>query len=101
MQEVDDVIRQLQAERGVDVLSFCEGAPTAVMMSLPQMLVVPEASAYPGYGRQVVLHGVDHINACKPAAREAPAYIETLKFARKVLDRVRTTAVSEEAVCRT
>ena len=32
------------------VLSFGEGSPTAVLMTLPQLVVVPEGSAYPGQG---------------------------------------------------
>lgn len=89
------MIAQLHAERGVGVLSFCEGAPTSVMMSLPQLVVVPEASAYPGYGRFVVLRDVDHINACKPILREDASYAETLEFIRGVVETVKSDTAGE------
>lgn len=59
---------QLEARhaRGqLQVLSFAEGAPSCFGPLLPMVTVVPEASANPGFGSFVVLHGVDHVNVCK------------------------------------
>ena len=91
------MIRQLQEEGRLSVLSFGEGAATAVMAPLPQLVVVPESSSYPGYGRFVLLEGVDHINACKPLKREDPAYAETLEFILAAINSSRGQQQESEA----
>lgn len=85
-QEVDGVIRQMHDERHVPILSFGEGEPLSVLMGLPPVVVVPEASAYPGYGMFCLLDGVNHINACKPLSKEDPSYTHTADFLRKITD---------------
>ena len=101
LQEVDGVIRQLHEEQGVPVLSFGEGAPLSVLMGLPQTVVVPEASAYPGYGDFVMLDGVNHIYACKPMSKEDISYRAVSDFLQKVLsDRGGPMKLSSESESR-
>ena len=87
LQEVDSVIRQLHDDKGVPVLSFGEGAPLSVLMGLPPLVVVPDSSAYPGYGDFVMLEGVNHINACKPLTREDASYSESKKFLQRIISK--------------
>ncbi len=84
VQEVDSVIKQMHEEKGLPVLSFGEGAPLSVLMGLPPLIVVPDSSAFPGYGDFVVLEGVNHINACKPLAKEDASYSATAKFLQRI-----------------
>ena len=68
----------------VGVLSLCEGLATnlAGLDFMPRILIVPFESAYPGFGEVHVLQDQDHINVCKPASPEAPAYRLLLDFVR-------------------
>lgn len=86
VQEVDGVIKQMHEQKGIPVLSFGEGEPLSVLMGLPPLVVVPEASAYPGYGDFVLLQGVNHINACKPVSKEDPSYSATAEFLKRIRD---------------
>ena len=95
LQEVDSVIKQLHEDKGVPVLSFGEGAQLSVLMGLPPLIVVPESSAYPGYGEFVMLEGVDHINTCKPLTREDASYKATREFLDKIITKQTRHQVTE------
>eukprot|EP00963_Diacronema_lutheri_P014131 scaffold2858_cov659-Pavlova_lutheri.AAC.102 len=70
----------------IAVLSLSEGKATPLLEIWPQAGVtvkagvVPMESAFPGYGRFVVLHAKDHMNICKPSDRDDASYTELLKF---------------------
>ena len=72
----------------LQVLSFAEGAPSCFGPLLPTVTVVPEASANPGFGGFVVLHGVDHVNVCKPRARSDKSYARTMEFLQACIAKV-------------
>lgn len=72
-QEINRAIAELHETGDVDVISFCESIPLSLVGMLPRVLVVPEETAFPGYGETANV-AADHIDACKPASREDPAY---------------------------
>ncbi|XP_061350215.1 uncharacterized protein LOC133295401 isoform X2 [Gastrolobium bilobum] len=86
--ELNDYIRHLHKKGMVDVLSFCETKVTPIVEGYGgwalRMEIVAIESAYPGFGKLVVLESTDHINSCKPVSRSDPSYTETLKFLQKL-----------------
>ena len=58
--------------------------------------VVPMESAYPGVGDFVALHGVDHINACKPSSPTDASYVRALEFIQQRLEDARAEASDRE-----
>ncbi|KAK9829898.1 hypothetical protein WJX72_008538 [[Myrmecia] bisecta] len=80
---VNTVLRERHEAGLLPVLSFGEGVPTHLVSMLPKAVVVPEESAYPGYGDFVMLRDVDHINACKPLDTDDLAYSKTMQFVRE------------------
>lgn len=84
MQEMNNAIGDLCRSGRISVLSFCEGQPLKLVGVLPKMLVVPSETAFPGYGQTVTLAAADHIDTCKPPAREDPGYSELLKLIHQV-----------------
>ncbi len=81
---MNDAIGALCRAGRVSVLSYCEGEPLKLVGLLPKMLVVPEETAFPGYGQTVTLPAADHIDTCKPPTREDPAYSELLRLIRGI-----------------
>lgn len=77
------------------MLSFGEGAPLSVLMGLPPLVVVPDSSAYPGYGDFVMLDGVDHINTCKPLTKEDASYKATRQFLESVISNQTKSQITE------
>lgn len=73
-------------QKQIAVLSLSEGKATPLLEIWPQAGVtvkagvVPMESAFPGYGRFVVLHAKDHMNICKPLDCDDASYKELLKF---------------------
>ncbi|KAK1389392.1 Armadillo-like helical [Heracleum sosnowskyi] len=82
--ELNNFIRQLHKKGALDVLSFCETKVTPIVEGYGgwalRMEIVPIESAYPGFGKRVVLESTDHVNSCKPLSRIDPSYKETLDF---------------------
>jgi len=72
-QEINRAIAQLHEAGDLDVLSFCESVPLSLVGMLPRVLVVPEETAFPGYGETATVQA-DHIDACKPSSKEDPGY---------------------------
>ena len=77
------------------MLSYGEGAQLSVLMGLPPLIVVPESSAYPGYGKFVMLEGVNHINTCKPLTKEDASYKATREFLEKVITKETSQHITE------
>lgn len=50
---------------------------------------MPFESAYPGFGECVVLHGVNHINVCKPGSRQDPSYAKTTQLLQRAAEKAR------------
>ncbi|KAH0453465.1 hypothetical protein IEQ34_017789 [Dendrobium chrysotoxum] len=90
--ELNDFIRHLHSKGYLEVLSFSETQVTPIVEGYGgwafRLEIVPMESAYPGFGELVVLDATDHINSCKPVNRTDPSYAETLKFLKKLKDRV-------------
>lgn len=80
LEDINQLLAARHASGQLQVLSFAEGAPSNFGPLLPMVMVVPEASANPGFGSFVVLDGVDHVNVCKPRARSDESYVKTVKF---------------------
>ncbi len=53
------------------------------------MRACAQASAYPGFGKMVVLSSDDHISLCKPPSRGADAYREVMDMVDAVMEEVR------------
>ena len=71
---------------GLGVLSFLEGQRTNIPVG-PGHLgfeVVPMESAYPGYGRYVVMESDDHVSIAKPPSRDAASYQALVRFIAEV-----------------
>ena len=82
-QEINRAIAQLHERGEVDVLSFCESVPLSLVGMLPRVLVVPEETAFPGYGETAYV-AADHIDACKPSSREDPGYSLLERFMQRI-----------------
>ena len=82
-QEINRAIAELHEAGDVDVISFCESTPLSLVGMLPRVLVVPKETAFPGYGETATV-GADHIDACKPASREDPAYSLLERFIQRI-----------------
>ena len=65
------------------MLSFCETLPLSLVGMLPRVLVVPEGTAFPGYGETASV-AADHIDACKPSSRDDPAYSLLERFIQRI-----------------
>ena len=78
--QVNDLLRARNAAGRLPELAFAEGVPLALVPVLPKLIVVPEESAFPGYGGTVVLPDADHIHTCKPTSRQDVAYARLLEF---------------------
>jgi hypothetical protein len=81
---MNQAIAELCSAGRLQVLSYCEGQPLKLVGLLPKMLVVPEETAFPGYGQTVTLPDADHIDTCKPPTRADPAYSELLQLIIRV-----------------
>ena len=44
-----------------------------------------QASAYPGFGKKMVLDGQDHITVCKPASPDTPGYEAVAEMLHRAL----------------
>ncbi len=82
LEAVNDLLAARHAAGRLPVLAFAEGVPLSLAPVLPKLIVVPEASAFPGYGEAVVLPVADHITTCKPTGRADAAYARLLDFLR-------------------
>ena len=82
-QEINRAIAELHERGEVDVISFCETVPLSLVGMLPRVLVVPEGTAFPGYGETATVTA-DHIDACKPSSREDPAYYRLERFIQRI-----------------
>ncbi|CAN1273930.1 Protein SERAC1 [Linum perenne] len=86
--ELNDFLRQREKKKLLQVLSFCETKVTPIVEGYGgwafRAEIVPMESAYPGYGKVIVLESTDHINSCKPMNRNDPSYTEVLKFLKKL-----------------
>ncbi|KAL3505165.1 hypothetical protein ACH5RR_035006 [Cinchona calisaya] len=86
--ELNNFIGDLHKKGMLEVLSFCETKVTPLVEGYGgwalRMEIVPIESAYPGFGRLVVLDSTDHVNSCKPLSRIDPSYKETLDFLHKM-----------------
>ncbi len=78
--QVNELLRARNAAGLLPMLAFAEGVPLSLVPVLPKLIVVPEESAFPGYGETVVLPDANHINTCKPTSREDVAYARLLQF---------------------
>lgn len=83
VQEINRAISELHAAGDLEVLSFCESVPLSLVGVLPRMLVVPEETAFPGYGTTATV-SADHIDACKPASPGDPAYALLERFIQRI-----------------
>lgn len=97
VQEVNSVIRELHEAGRLEVLSYCEGMPMSLVPVLPRLVVVPPESAFPGFGRTVLLPDADHIDACKPPSRQDPAYAELLNLVMRVNSKRASPAAEADA----
>lgn len=82
-QEINKAVAQLHDAGNLEVLSFCESVPLSLVGLLPRVLVVPEETAFPGYGETAHVEA-DHIDACKPASREDPGYALLELFIQRI-----------------
>ncbi|CAK0785443.1 hypothetical protein CVIRNUC_008652 [Coccomyxa viridis] len=82
-EEINRAISELHAAGDLEVLSFCESVPLSLVGVLPRMLVVPEETAFPGYGTTATV-SADHIDACKPASPGDPAYALLERFIQRI-----------------
>lgn len=80
----------------IPCISFGETLPTALVNNAFQIsglswssAVVPLESAYPGFGKFVVLDNIDHVMSCKPESRAASSYAATVDFLKQVLQSLR------------
>lgn len=100
----DDFQRAIaRTASGTRCLSLGEGGPTALRSALSftgpgserlGMTIVPPASADPGYGDFLVIPGTDHVDICKPVAREGDARYEAVLHFIRACQRSRTTSSS-------
>ncbi|CAL8471570.1 g11112 [Coccomyxa elongata] len=97
LEEVNSVIRGLHEAGRLEVLSYCEGMPMSLVPVLPRLVVVPPESAFPGFGRTVLLPDADHIDACKPPSRQDPAYAELLDLVMRVNSKRASPAAETDA----
>ena len=79
-------LSRLQKKFDIAVVSLGEGIKTpltevwegsGVNISVD---IVPVESSYPGFGDFYELHGIDHVNTCKPASRNSEAYLYLKKM---------------------
>eukprot|EP00192_Tetraselmis_astigmatica_P009403 CAMPEP_0117661086 /NCGR_PEP_ID=MMETSP0804-20121206/7354_1 /TAXON_ID=1074897 /ORGANISM="Tetraselmis astigmatica, Strain CCMP880" /LENGTH=849 /DNA_ID=CAMNT_0005467939 /DNA_START=350 /DNA_END=2899 /DNA_ORIENTATION=+ len=100
---INEALRALYARGNLRVLSFGETIRTPLVSIAPwlsqdaaiKMEVVPMESAHPGIGDFVALHGVNHINACKPSSPLDASYTRTRDFLQEQLARVREKTQAE------
>jgi len=82
---LNQALEGLHADGRIAVISAVEGERTQLAPMLPKWHVVPEASAYPGFGEKLLLTGQDHISCCKPASQSAPSYEAVATLMRRAL----------------
>lgn len=88
-----------QQETSLEVVSIAEGQPTDVIGSATagpvpsgskrrlRAMIVPPASANPGYGLFLEVPAADHISVCKPTTTEDVRFQVPLRMARDALHR--------------
>eukprot|EP00899_Mesostigma_viride_P019554 jgi/Mesvir1/275/Mv13610-RA.2 len=77
----------------IDVLGFGESLSTPLMEAYGRRVVraevVPWESAYPGFGKFLVVENADHISVCKPVSKEDMSYTKTREFIENMLGKIR------------
>ena len=80
------VAQQPQSAR-LRVLSMGEGQPTPLPPNRPaspfSLLLVPRKSSHPGYGEFVQLDDENHLNICKPRAKDSAMFQTLVAFIRE------------------
>ncbi|KAE9343754.1 hypothetical protein PF008_g9543 [Phytophthora fragariae] len=83
LEMLNDWCSEVFEEKNIPSLSVGEGLPCRLPVIGVEALVVPSASANPGFGEFVPISDATHVDVCKPASTEDLRYKLVRKFISK------------------